>query len=416
MVTTRRSSYDTIVEEKKDDDDLVTKDASNFSSQYLSGQPKQLIKHPQECTRKVNAKYLIDTTQKKSPLFLLLCASGITSCYLWYGTVQETLNSSTEKESITLFLLATGTFSSSLLASLWILVRNNILSNGSYDGKAGGKLNHILLVFTSTAYLSAMAASNESLHYVSYPTCVLAKSSKLIPTMVVGWLVDKIRGQCSHGGPKVHSIMEWVGAAFITLGIFSFQYTQLQKQESNHGGKSVKGDSPYGLFLLGLSLFMDGVLGACQSALKRKSIAKPKSSDKVVFRSPTAMETMLYINLYATIILLPTSYYFKQFQNGMKMLLEANGEISKLLLQLNLSASLGQVFVFLTIHHFSPLICTTITTTRKFFTILLSVYKFGHVLDAWQWSSVGLVFAGLYLEIAAKIVGQNVSVHKTKKL
>ena len=78
---------------------------------------------------------------------------------------------------------------------------------------------------------------------------------------------------------------------------------------------------------------------------------------------------------------------------------------SKLLLQLNLSASLGQVFIFLTIHHFSPLTCTTVTTTRKFFTILLSVYKFGHVLDVWQWCSVGLVFGGLYLEIVAKFIG-----------
>ena len=76
---------------------------------------------------------------------------------------------------------------------------------------------------------------------------------------------------------------------------------------------------------------------------------------------------------------------------------------SALLLQFNLSASLGQVFIFLTVHHFSPLTCTTITTTRKFFTILLSVYKFGHVLGAVQWLSVALVFAGLYLEIVAKL-------------
>jgi UDP-galactose transporter B1 len=205
--------------------------------------------------------------------------------------------------------------------------------------------------------------------------------------------------------------MEWIGAALITTGIISFQYTQLQKQHSNHGGNAEKGDSPYGLFLLGVSLFMDGLLGACQSALKRKGSSK----SIYVYRPPTAMETMLYINLYATAILLPASYYAGQFQSGVKVALDANGDVRKLLLQLNLSASLGQVFIFLTIHHFSPLICTTITTTRKFFTILLSVYKFGHVLDVWQWGSVGLVFSGLYLEIAAKmLVGQRRDVQKKK--
>lgn len=113
------------------------------------------------------------------------------------------------------------------------------------------------------------------------------------------------------------------------------------------------------------------------------------------------METMLYINLYATLMLLPMSYYAGQFQRGMDALLSTNKSV--LLLQLNLSASLGQVFVFLTIHRFNPLTCTTITTTRKFFTILLSVYKFGHVLSVVQWFSVALVFVGLYVEIVAKL-------------
>lgn len=393
--------------------------------------------------------------KKESPLLLLICATGITSCYLWYGTVQENLfqidnagSSSTEsgddekkKQSITLFLLATGTFSSFLLALLWIVIGPIILSSqgnrkGEGKGKGNnrdevekdGKLNHPLLILTSLTYLSAMAASNESLHYVSYPTCVLAKSSKLIPTMVVGWLVDKYTSwrrvrihfphhhysdynkttsSSSHKG-SING-MEWLGAALITIGILSFQYIQLQKQsnESNHHGGSSeykgKGDSPYGLALLGLSLFMDGLLGACQSVLKQ--------TNKPTFRPPSAMETMLYINLYATVILIPCSYYAGQFQHGMSMLFPINNQAAEkyrtlklLLLQLNLSASLGQVFIFLTIHHFSPLTCTTVTTTRKFFTILLSVYKFGHVLDVWQWSSVGLVFGGLYLEIVSKFI------------
>jgi UDP-galactose transporter B1 len=412
MVTTRRSDYDAIGEEKKDDDDL-TAVASNVSLFNNSYDTKRRIGDQNKTNSVVTTQqHAIESTEKRSPLLLLLCATGITSCYLWYGTVQETLNTNREKESITLFLLATGTFSSFLLAWIWTNVGQKLLTKGNQEKKAGGKLNHLLLVLTSTTYLSAMAASNESLHYVSYPTCVLAKSSKLIPTMVVGWSIDKIRGQSYHGS-KSHSTMEWIGAALITTGIISFQYTQLQKQQSSHGGKDTKGDSPYGLFLLGLSLFMDGLLGACQSALKRTSSSKSTSSSSM-YRPPTAMETMLYINLYATMILVPASHYAGQFQNGMQMFLDADGDISKLLLQLNLSASLGQVFIFLTIHHFSPLICTTITTTRKFFTILLSVYKFGHVLDVWQWGSVGLVFGGLYLEIVAKMVGQS-SIEKKKK-
>ncbi len=407
-----------------------------------------------------------NSTKKRSnsrPLLLLLCATGITSCYLWYGTVQEHLfqldnaKGEDDKQSITLFLLATGTFSSSLLALIWIVIGPLLLSQSSNKSSASntennrsrpdkqqrvvaeqdGRLNHPLLALTSITYLSAMAASNESLHYVSYPTCVLAKSSKLIPTMVVGWLVDKYRSYWHRRTPNNTSSssnsstnhkgingMEWLGAALITVGILSFQYIQLQKQSSNnssrhHSNTQEKGDSPYGLALLGLSLFMDGLLGACQSTLKQ---THPHSKSST-FRPPSAMETMLYINLYATLILIPCSYYAGQFQQGMSILFPSAESItntqahhtSQLLLQLNLSASLGQVFIFLTIHHFSPLTCTTVTTTRKFFTILLSVYKFGHVLDVWQWSSVGLVFGGLYMQILAKFIDEKGDDKKEKK-
>ena len=430
-------------EEKKDDDDVIYQVDASASKQHHA--KAHALGRQWE---KKNMKH--QTKKKKSPLLLLLCATGITSCYLWYGTIQEHLfqldnakvvdeeNDGKKKQSITLFLLATGTFSSSVLALIWIMIGPIILSSSeanikqereAADSSSVGRLNHPLLAITSVTYLSAMAASNESLHYVSYPTCVLAKSSKLIPTMVVGWLVDKYRswkvvGTTNHtsssiGNNNSHNNkginrMEWLGAALITIGILSFQYIQLQKQtnadkSSHHGEEEVvlQGDSPYGLALLGMSLFMDGLLGACQSTLKRKHLND-------YFRPPSAMETMLFINLYATLILIPCSYYAGQFTHGMSMLFPSSSNImnsvkevdntSKLLLQLNLSASLGQVFIFLTIHHFSPLTCTTITTTRKFFTILLSVYKFGHVLDIWQWSSVGLVFGGLYLEIVAKFM------------
>jgi UDP-galactose transporter B1 len=425
-------------EEKKDDDDVIYQEHHHAKAQASSTDDDALA--PRE---KKNMKHQTEKKKKKSPLLLLLCATGITSCYLWYGTIQEHLfqldnakvdeENDGKKQSITLFLLATGTFSSSLLALIWIMIGPIILSSSSQANTGSssvGRLNHPLLAITSVTYLSAMAASNESLHYVSYPTCVLAKSSKLIPTMVVGWLVDKYRSWkvvgtsnhssssssiCNNGSHNNKGIngMEWLGAAFITIGILAFQCIQLQKpsngDKSNHGEDEevVKGDSPYGLALLGMSLFMDGLLGACQSTLKRKHLNN-------YFRPPSAMETMLFINLYATLILIPCSYYAGQFTHGMSMLFPSSSNnmnsveevdnTSKLLLQLNLSASFGQVFIFLTIHHFSPLTCTTITTTRKFFTILLSVYKFGHVLDIWQWSSVGLVFGGLYLEIVSKFM------------
>lgn len=39
----------------------------------------------------------------------------------------------------------------------------------------------------------------------------------------------------------------------------------------------------------------------------------------------------------------------------------------------SLTSALGQNFIFLTIKYFDALVLTTVTTTRKFFTILVSV-------------------------------------------
>lgn len=60
-----------------------------------------------------------------------------------------------------------------------------------------------------------------------------------------------------------------------------------------------------------------------------------------------------------------------------------------------LTSAFGQVFIFLTIKSFDSLILSTITTTRKFFTIVASVLVNGHVLGMGQWLAVGLVFVGL---------------------
>jgi hypothetical protein len=47
-------------------------------------------------------------------------------------------------------------------------------------------------------------------------------------------------------------------------------------------------------------------------------------------------------------------------------------------------------------------VLTVTTTTRKFFTILASVVWFGHALSPIKWLAVGLVFAGLSIDVLGK--------------
>ena len=57
------------------------------------------------------------------------------------------------------------------------------------------------------------------------------------------------------------------------------------------------------------------------------------------------------------------------------------------------------MFVFTLVREFGALVLSTVTTTRKFFTILVSVFLFGNALSSQQWIAVGMVFFGLGMDI-----------------
>ena len=65
----------------------------------------------------------------------------------------------------------------------------------------------------------------------------------------------------------------------------------------------------------------------------------------------------------------------------------------------SLCSAVGQLFIFMTVVSFGPLMCSVITTTRKFFTVLCSVILFRNPITAQQWVATFLVFTGLALDM-----------------
>jgi hypothetical protein len=57
---------------------------------------------------------------------------------------------------------------------------------------------------------------------------------------------------------------------------------------------------------------------------------------------------------------------------------------------------------FDTIANFDPLVCTTVTTTRKVFSVLLSIFLNGHKLSTQGWAGIGIASAGIFSEILDK--------------
>merc|ERR1740123_468000 len=72
--------------------------------------------------------------------------------------------------------------------------------------------------------------------------------------------------------------------------------------------------------------------------------------------------------------------------------------LTKILLFAACSA-VGQSFIFFTIATFGPLKVATVTTTRKIFSVLLSIFLKGHHLSPRGWAGVGLGSVGIAGEL-----------------
>jgi len=179
----------------------------------------------------------------------------------------------------------------------------------------------------------------------------------------------------------------------ISIGIAIFNLTRIKEPPASHHG--VQDEYWKGMALLAMSLTMDGFLGVTQGFLKRPDTRGNHE------RPPTAVETMLWINVYALLLLVPMALADSQLREGFAIIAN-DPDLMRAMMLLSVVVGFGQIFIFLTITWYSSLVCTTITTTRKFFTILFSVIHFGHKFSMWQWISTGMVFIGLYLSIFAK--------------
>lgn len=292
---------------------------------------------------------------------LLIAVIGIYSCYIVYGIYQEALYHFRSKEgkkfTATFFFLLVQCLTNVLVAGVAMLIW----------GGSKRRPPTMSFVVVGFSYIGAMLFSNEALKYVSYPTQALGKSCKMIPVMLFGFL---IRG-------KKYTLIETLAVLFITAGINIFQ-----------SGKSGGESSIYGLVLLFLSLVLDGVTGASQDKLQDSF-------------SLTTHELMFYLNFWAVVLLTVLSVATGQGIEGINYCV-SNPEVVHFLVIASITSAGGQNFIFYTISNFNSLVLATITTTRKFFTILVSVFFFGHELKSSQWYGVAMVFLGLLLELVEK--------------
>lgn len=308
-------------------------------------------------------------TTKRSEL--LKCFTGIFVSYFIFGILLETITKTKYGENKEKFTFTYCLVFSQCMAST--LVSYAILSYNKTDKTkvmtdTTPKWMHILCSIT---YLGAMISSNEALQYISYPTQVLGKSVKPVPVMILGVLIAR----------KRYHLMKYFGVLTIVFGIVLFMYKEKKQAQVSDSSSGYLG---FGELCLISSLAMDGLTGAIQDKMNAGHKPNPHF---MMFN----MNMWSCLWLFLAVIISGEVFEYVIF-------IQKYPYVLAYMIILGLLASIGQHFIFTTITTFGPLTCSIITTTRKFFTILGSVFLFGNALIMRQWIGAILVFIGLAID------------------
>lgn len=331
-----------------------------------------------------------------SRLKFVFYAAGIGLSYWYFGILQERITRTkhepgNETFTCTMSLVLLQCIFNTIFAKLILkFIMNQGMDNtrASYYGVC------------SLTYLTAMVSSNMALQHVSYPTQVVGKSCKPIPIMILGVLLGK----------KRHTSKKYLFVSLIVVGVALFMY----KKDIFVGNFTAESMSPnlsiltylsslgLGEILLLISLFMDGVTGAIQERMKAEHQTR---SGHMMFK----------INLWSSIYLMVATITTGELIRFYAFIERHPSLIKDMVLFSSLSA-IGQLFIFLTVTEFGPLPCSIVTTTRKFFTVMTSVFLFGNKLTASQWIGTSLVFFGLALDATYGKEGEVSRKEKSKKI
>lgn len=301
---------------------------------------------------------------------LIKCFVGIFVSYFIFGILLETITKTKygenkEKFTFTYCLVFSQCIASSLFSFAVLSFNKNDKKKVMTDTTP--KWMHAACSLT---YLGAMIASNEALQHVSYPTQVLGKSVKPVPVMILGVIIAR----------KRYHLMKYFGVLTIVLGIVLF----MMKEKKQAVSSSSNGYLGFGEICLITSLAMDGLTGAIQDKMNAGHKPNPHF---MMFNMNMWSCLWLFLAVIASGEIFEYVIFIQKYPY-----------VLGYMILLGVLASIGQHFIFTTITTFGPLTCSIITTTRKFFTILGSVFLFGNPMSIRQWTGAILVFVGLAID------------------
>lgn len=306
----------------------------------------------------------------------LFGVAGIYFSFMYYGVMQESVtkfqNADGESLGRTWFLQTVEALANVLIGGLGLMLTGGFAAADALPIKAFG-------ITGATQVCSKAFTTQAMILGVSFPVATLAKSAKMVPVMVGSILISGTS----------YKLRKYVQVAMIISGTVM---VNMSKKKAAGGGSEAAG-----LACLAIALICDGVTGGLQDDMKKQY----KGRSKGLKLQPYEMMTLT--NLSMALIAFVTSLALDQFFGGVAFLL-SEPELAMMVLQFAVCSALGQSFIFFTIATFDPLVTTTVTTTRKVFSVLLSIFLHGHAVNGMGWMGITLASLGILGELQEKMV------------
>lgn len=323
---------------------------------------------------------------KQQAVQLLFGAGGIYASFLYYGSLQEDVFRYTSDdgtkfthawylqvlESLANVIFGTG--------ALVIMGANSGTKNG-FGLWWGGTRNLPKKPFLSSGFSQVCSKGFTSLalaNGLSFPVATLAKSGKMAPVMIGSLLL----GGATYGVRDYLQVIAIIGGT----AILSMSKKKSSSSES----------TPLGVIFILLALVMDGITGGVQKRLL--------ADMKRVQITPQPYDLMTFTNLFMMLFALMISISLGEFTQGMEYCAK-NPKVFSLIWKFSMCSAIGQSFIFYTVARFDPLVCSTVTTTRKILSVLYSILFKGHSIAGQGWLGLGLAIGGIASEVVHKVLG-----------
>lgn len=307
----------------------------------------------------------------KQMVKLLVCAAGLQASYLTWGVLQERVmtrsygaqseDNKGERFQDSQFLVFMNRILALTVSGLWCA-----LFKQPRHGAPMYKYS-----FASLSNIMSSWCQYEALKFISFPTQVLAKASKVIPVMLMGKIISK----------KSYEYWEYLTAMLISVGVSMF----LLSSSTNKHPSTVTTFS--GVIILAGYIVFDSFTSNWQDNLFKYKMS--------------SVQMMFGVNLFSCIFtvgsLLEQGALFESLSFMMR-----HSEFAFHAVLLSVCSACGQLFIFYTINQFGAAVFTIIMTLRQAFAILLSCFLYGHAVTLVGGFGIFIVFLALFLRVYAR--------------